>query len=382
MRMLRVIGSLDPADGGPSEGLRLSAAELARMGCETEVATVDEPDSPWLGSSPFKVHAFGGRKRPYSYSPGLLRWLRRNAAAYDVVIQHGLWNYTAYATSRVLRGSRTPYFVFTHGMLDPWFRQNYPLKHVMKQMFWFGSEGRLVNHARAVLFTSEEERRVSRDAFFPYRLNERVVSYGTVEAKGDPQVQRAAILNTLPALAGRRFILFLGRLHPKKGCDLLLRAFARVARAHPDLDLVMAGPDQTGWRRELEAIAAGGGVAGRVHWPGMLRGEAKAGAFRLCEAFALPSHAENFGIAVAEALSYGKPVLITRKVNIWREIEEAGAGLVAADDQEGVNALLDGFMANPQFGAAAAKAARDVFLAKFEIKRAAASLLETISAYA
>jgi glycosyltransferase involved in cell wall biosynthesis len=381
MRMLRVIGSLDPADGGPSQGLRLSAAALAEAGCLTEVATVDDPGSGWLGACDFRVHAFGGRSNAYSRSPALLRWLRANVANYDVVIQHGLWNYTAFATARSLVGARTPYFVFTHGMLDPWFRTAKPLKHAVKQASWLVSEGPLLSGARAALFTSEEERRASRQAFFPYHLVEEVVAYGVKEPCGEPEVERAAFLRALPRIEGRRFLLFLGRLHPKKGCDLLIRAFARCAAAHPQIDLVMAGPDSIGWRRALAAMTAELGVAARVHWPGMLMNEAKAGAFRLCEAFALPSHQENFGIAVAEALSYGKPTLITRKVNIWREIADAGAGFAADDDQVGVDRLIEDYLTDAEFRAKAPQAALDLFRARFEIKRAAASLLATVSRY-
>jgi hypothetical protein len=194
MRMLRVIGSLDPADGGPSEGLRLSAAALAECGCVTEVASVDEPGSGWLDACDFTVHAFGGRSNAYSRSPALLRWLRANAANYDVVIQHGLWNYTAFATGRALIGARTPYFVFTHGMLDPWFRTAAPLKHAVKQASWLLSEGPLLSGARAALFTSEEERRAARKAFFPYRLIEEVVAYGAKAPTGEAEVERAAFL--------------------------------------------------------------------------------------------------------------------------------------------------------------------------------------------
>jgi glycosyltransferase involved in cell wall biosynthesis len=378
MRMLRVIGSLDPADGGPSEGLRLSTAALARLGCVTEVATVDEPGSAFLANCDFKVHAFGGRAKLWSFSPCLLTWLRAHASDYDVVIQHGLWNFTAFASGHAMRRSHTPYLVFTHGMLDPWFRENYPLKHALKQMLWLCSEGPLVNNARAVFFTSEEERHVSRNAFWPYRVTEQVVSYGTNAASGDADAQRGAFFEAMPALASRRYLLFLSRLHPKKGCDLLIKAFAKVAANHPDLDLVMAGPDSVGWRGDLQSLARKAGIAHRIHWAGLVRGDVKAGAFRACEAFVLPSHQENFGIVIAEALSYGRPVLTTNKVNIWREVETAGAGLVETDDQDGVDRLLRRFFKDADFRAHASAAALKLFAERFEIGRVAQSLLDTI----
>ena len=145
---------------------------------------------------------------------------------------------------------------------------------------------------------------------------------------------------TLPELKGRKFILFLSRIHPKKGVDLLIQAFARHAKTFPEIDLVIAGPDQTGSKSALQKLARELGVDNRIYWPGMLSGDAKWGAFRSAEFFVLPSHQENFGIVVAEAMALSKPVLITNKVNIWREIEADGAGLVVNDDVEGIAAGL------------------------------------------
>ena len=175
------------------------------------------------------------------------------------------------------------------------------------------SEGPLLRHAGAVLFTSEEERRLAERAFLPYALKPRVVAYGTAEVPGDPAAQRAAFAAAVPQLAGKPFLLFLSRIHVKKGCDLLVEAFGRVAAQAPDLQLVIAGPDQAGQVAALRATADGLGIADRVHFPGMISGDVKWGAFRSCTAFVLPSHQENFGIAVVEAAACGAAVLISDK---------------------------------------------------------------------
>jgi glycosyltransferase involved in cell wall biosynthesis len=225
-------------------------------------------------------------------------------------------------------------------MLDPWFRRQYPLKHAKKWLYWPWADYRVLRDARAVLFTSEEERLQARESFWLYRAKERVVAYGT----SGPPADSASALKTFhaqfPQLRGKRFLIFLGRIHEKKGCDLLIRAFAEQTSRQGDLMLVMAGPDQTGWAVSLKETARQLGVAERIEWIGMVRGDLKWGALHASEAFVLPSHQENFGIAVVEALACAKPVLISNKVNIWREIEQDGAGIVAADTQAGTHQLL------------------------------------------
>jgi glycosyltransferase involved in cell wall biosynthesis len=379
MKILRVIGSVNLKDGGPIEGLIRSSEAWSKLGHTTEVATLDDEDSQLLKKFSFRVHAFGGRSKFYGHSPRLVDWLRANASRFDIVIQHGLWNYTAFATWSGLRESTTPYFVFTHGMLDPWFRKAYPFKHLVKQIFWWFSEGRLLRDARAVLFTTEEERLLARREFWPWRARECVVAYGTADVIGDKDAQIAAFRASLPALGERSFLLFLSRIHPKKGCDILIRAFARIASAYPDLDLVMAGPDQVGWRLTLEGIARAEGIAARVHWPGMVKDDVKWGAYRAAEAFVLPSHSENFGMVVAEALACNLPVLITNKVNVWREVEAGGGGLVSRDEVDDFTRILRKFLAmsddeKKQMGGRS----RAVFAEHFEINSVAKKMLATL----
>jgi glycosyltransferase involved in cell wall biosynthesis len=189
------------------------------------------------------------------------------------------------------------------------------------------------------------------------------------------------LLARFPELAGRRVLLFLSRIHEKKGCDLLIRAFAKVA--DDSLHLVFAGPDQTGWTARLQSLATELGVAERLTWTGMLSGDLKWGALRLAEAFVLPSHQENFGIAVAEALACGTPVLISNKVNIWREIEQDRAGFVDEDDELGTTRLLQRWLGtSADERSQMRKNALASFEARFEVKRAAASLIEALGATA
>jgi glycosyltransferase involved in cell wall biosynthesis len=345
MKLLVVTPTVDPAGGGPTEVVKRRGIRLQQLGHVVEVVTLDDPRKGFLYTHPLICHALGPSLGAYRYNARLVPWLRSHAHEYDAVLVEGLWQYAGFGTWRALRRSSVPYYVLVHGMLDPWFKRQYPMKHAKKWLYWPWAEYRVLRDARAVLFTAEQERLLARKSFWLYRANERVVAYGTNAPPADAAGLRAHFLATQPQLQGRRILLFLGRIHEKKGCDLLIRAFARVATSEPSLQLVFAGPDQTGWAASLQTLASQLAVSDRISWTGMLTGDFKWGALYSAEALVLPSHQENFGIVVAEALGCGVPVLISDQVNIWAEVEADGAGVVAPDTLEGTEALLRRWLA-------------------------------------
>jgi glycosyltransferase involved in cell wall biosynthesis len=345
MRILHVIPSLDPATGGPTEVVRV----LLNYGPEDyaqEVVTLDDPDAPFLRELGAPVHGLGPRTSVYGRNDKLIPWLEANRARFDGVIVHGMWQFTGYAVWRTMRG-RVPYVVFTHGMLDPYFKRAFPLKHLKKWLYWLPVEYWVLRGADRVLFTCEAEAELAKQSFWLHRWKACVTPFGTIPPVGDPDVQRETFFAACPAARGRRLVVFLGRIDRKKGCDLLVDAFVKLAAQQPELDLVMAGPDPQNWRTELVRGTEAAGVETRIHWPGMLRGDAKWGAFHAAEVFALPSHQENFGIAVAEALACGTPVLLSDKVNIAADIAADGAGLMEDDTAAGTERLLERWMAMP-----------------------------------
>ena len=190
-----------------------------------------------------------------------------------------------------------------------------------------------------MLFTAEEERVRARQSFPFYQCRELVTSYGTALPPQDGERLRAGFLAAHPGLRGRRLLLFLGRIHEKKGATCWCRPSLPWRAATPRYT-VMAGPCDAEMRARLERIAGLCGVGARITRTGMLQGDAKWGAFYAADAFCLPSHRENFGVAVAEALGCGLPVLISDKVNIWRETERSGAGTVAPDSLAGTIDVL------------------------------------------
>ena len=340
MKILRLIRSLDPLGGGPAEGVRQITPHLSALGIDTTVASLDSPDVPWLKDQCFNAIGLGPVFGTYGYRRNLRQSIRPLVQECDCAIIHGLWQYHTLVTWRASRCTGVPYFVYPHGMLDPWFKSNYPLKHLKKSCYWPWADYQVLRDASAVLFTTEQERLLARHSFSRYQARERVVGYGTTRPPCNIERQRAVFFDHFPHLRGKRILLFLSRIHPKKGVDLLIRAFATVASTDTSFHLVIAGPDQVALQESLQQLAADLGVAGRITWPGMLFGDLKWGAFRCAELFCLPSHQENFGIVVAEALACGLPVVIAEPVNIAADVAASDAGIVHFDTVEGTTSAL------------------------------------------
>jgi glycosyltransferase involved in cell wall biosynthesis len=390
LRLLNAAASVNPAAGGVSEAILRLSRSVTELGHEVETLTTDDPTADWAQALPPSVHLQGPAQGPLEYARGFHQWLAANAGRFDAIISHGVWRDNSRAARAAARAAGVPYFVFPHGMLDPWFKRYYPVKHIKKSVYWWLHEYAVLRDAAAVLFTCEEEKRLARESFWPYRCTERVVPLGTGTPPENVEAQRAAYAAKFPELTGKRVILFLGRLHVKKGCDLLLRAFLQLLRGQPrersaDLHLMMAGPTaHPDYLATLHEIAAECQrlAPGSVSFPGMVSGDLKWGVLRSAEVFVLPSHQENFGIAVAEAMAVGTPVLITRPVNIWREIEASGSGLVEADTDEGCAQLLARWLLlTPDEKAAMGRRAAETFQQKFEISQTARSLVATIREY-
>ncbi|HEY1984422.1 MAG TPA: glycosyltransferase [Terracidiphilus sp.] len=324
------------------EGVRQLAGIYSARNVEAEIVTLDRPDGPGVGDFPLKVHALGPASLgSYGYSPRLLAWLRHHHQEYDCVVVNGIWQFHSFACWLALHNTATPYVVFTHGMLDPWFKRQYPLKHLKKWLYWPWGEYRVLRDARAVLFTCEEERILAPQSFWLFKVNPFVVGYGTRIPNFDFAALRQRFVAEHPALRGKRLAVFVGRIHPKKGCDLLIRAFQQTLARDPDWHLLVVGPDQVGWQAELERMSSALAVSDRITWTGMLKGERKWEALAASEIFVLPSHQENFGIVVAEALACSVPVLISNQVNIWREIQNDDAGFVEEDSLDGTVKLFE-----------------------------------------
>ncbi|WP_309382629.1 glycosyltransferase [Cerasicoccus frondis] len=383
MKILRIIHSANPKIGGPINGIINSSKFISRDGHKVTHISLDAPADVSGIDLPGEFIALGPSKSGYGFCPNLDQWLTKNLPRFDAVLVHGIWQYHGFAVWRHCRRlgkTAPPYYVYTHGMLDPWFKRTYPLKHLKKWLYWPWGEYRILRDAKAVLFTSEKEKILARKSFWLYRAHERVIGYGTQRPEFSQEQYQAEWSKLCPAKQGARYWLYLGRLHEKKGADLLINAYRALKSIRKSLpDLILAGPEQdTRFTDQLKQMAADDP---QIHFVGMLSGAAKWGALANADAMVLPSHQENFGIVVAEAMAMSTPVLISNKVNIWREIEQAKAGIVANDDLSGTQELLSQFLELDQGQRSEmSRAAQKCYEDHFSMERATHDLIQFLQA--
>ena len=387
MNLLHVITSIDPVHGGPGQVIRSMVPALEKLNIQSEVVCLDSPSAPFVLNEPFKINALGPAVGLWRYSSKLMPWLYKNLNRFDGVILHGLWLYSGYATSKVFQHLKNTLsheqrlllprlFVMPHGMLDPYFQRaaDRKFKSIRNWIYWRLIERNVVNRADGIFFTCEAELLLAREPFNPYHPQKEMnVGFGIEQPPAYTPKMREEFLKACPEIDGHPYLLFLSRIHQKKGVDLLVNGYLKIAGPGAP-KLVIAGPGLDGaFGQEIKKIVTQNPqLKDVVLFPGMLSGDAKWGAFYGCEAFVLPSHQENFGIAVAEALACGKPVLISNQVNIWKEIKNGGGGLISDDTTEGTKSmLLQWSKLSQEMKAEMASRANQIFKESFSIGPAA-----------
>lgn len=387
MRLLHVVDTLNPVKGGVSQAVRTMASEIALKGIYNAVLTLDAHDHEVPGTN-FEINNIGPSSGPWSYSRALSRWLIENLARFDAVIVHGLWLYHGFAVKKAL--SKFKYigsdqilqkqprlFIMPHGMLDPYFQRakTRRLKAIRNWVYWKLVEGPIINNSDGILFTCKQECMLAREPFRPYLpRRELIVGLGVSEPPRFKYAMIHALRSIVPNITFGKYILFMGRIDDKKGIDLILSAYKRMIEEQLESrqtmasegcvvkrfgspinsisipKLLVAGPGMHAsyGLRMQDFVEAQPMLKGYIHFTGMLSGEAKWAAMYGCEAFILPSHQENFGIAVVEALACGKPVLISRQVNINAEIAREEAAIIADDTADGVYDMLTTWISAPE----------------------------------
>jgi glycosyltransferase involved in cell wall biosynthesis len=327
LRILHVIGSLDPRYGGPSTSTPRLCAELASRGHHVELLTTS-PDGPaemrsaGVAITCRRLHW----PRGWAASAGLGRWLHRRVREFDVVHVHNLYRFHTWWTARCCRRAGVPYLVSPHGTLDPWHLVRHRRR---KAAYTWLLDGRVLRDAAALHYHSSAEQEHAARHLGP-------LARGFVVPPGiDPPPSRRAaddggLTARHPELAGRTLVCFLGRLTAKKRLDLLVEAFAAVAAADRRAHLAIAGPDDEGIGARTRASVASLGLDGRVSFLGLVTGAAKAALLERSRVLVLASEDESFGVAVAEAMAAGLPVVVSEGVALHRQVAAAEAGAVTA----------------------------------------------------
>jgi glycosyltransferase involved in cell wall biosynthesis len=370
--ILHLIRTLDPERGGPVTFLKQLSAANAAMGIRDAILTLDRNEPAWVADSPVSAIECAPSRGTYGFNARLEPELVKLVSHFDAMVIHGLWQFHGLCAMRVSARVGVPYYVFPHGMLDPWFRMSYPLKHLKKQLYWLLAERRVLECAKAVLFTSQKELRLAKGTFLPdARYRSRILPLGVQKHSAETDRARDLFLRQFPHLQRRRFLLFLGRLHPKKGCDFLVRAMVNL---QPPIDLVFAGPTENKqYAAQLKRSAQGLPIT----FSGMLTGEMKIGALASAEALILPSHQENFGLVIAEALSVGTPVLLSDQVNVAQDVDAFGAGFIEPDTLTGTMRLIERWL--QEGNSEMRSAALNCFQNRFDIEQTARELMRIIS---
>ncbi|MFL5578375.1 MAG: glycosyltransferase [Gemmatimonadaceae bacterium] len=376
MRVLHVIPATAPRYGGPSVALRGMTEALAALGAEVTVAATDA-DGPRARLDVALDRAVVERGVEYryfartgggewKYSWPLTRWLWASAGRFDVVHVHALFSYATIPGCRAAERAGVPFVLRPLGTLGSW---SVAHRRWKKLPYLALVERHHLARAAAIHATSEAER--EEVAALGYGAKARVVPLGVTAPDGS-----GARRGVRPD-GGRLRLLFLSRLHPKKGLPLVFEALALLpAERRARVELVVAGDGEEAYAAELRAIVARLGVAGAVSFVGHVGGETKRALYESANAFVLPSSHENFGIAAAEALAAGLPVVLSDAVAIAGDVAAAGAGLVVPREAGAIAAAVAALLDDPARRRAMGERAAALAAQRYSWRRTASELLE------
>jgi glycosyltransferase involved in cell wall biosynthesis len=344
MRILHVCSGLDPRAGGPPAVVLGLARAQAAAGAEVGVLSTFQKDvdlsiGEALRAGGVRVEMVGPAISRLLWHPRLKRSMVEAVGRADVVHIHAVWEEAQHRAAAVARRLGVPYLMMPHGMLDPW---SLLQSRTRKRLYMGWRLRRDLDHAAALCFTTDSERDLVRPLGLRPPSIVEPLGLDLREFEHLPPERR--FRSRFPALAGRPIVLFLSRIHPKKGLDVLVPAFARAQTG--DAMLVIAGPDQDGYRATVERMIGQHGLTDRALFTGMLRGIERVEALVDADVFALPSYQENFGIVVAEAMAAGCPVIISDQVNLHDQVTRSGAGAVVSTKVELVAAEITRFLAD------------------------------------
>ena len=384
MKILQIVPSVSLVYGGPSQMVLGLSEALANEGIEVTLVTTNsngDAGQPPLDvplGKPMKQHGYEIIYFPcspfkrYKFSLPLLQWLGKCAANYDLAHIHALFSPVSTFSATVARQKKLPYILRPLGTLDPADLQK---KRLLKKLYGSLLEKPNLKGAAAIHFTSEEEAKVSER--YGTTTNDLIIPLGVNIPDRFPTLltarQQFDIPNNVPLL------LFMSRIDPKKGLDLLIPALKTLQAEGLQFHFVLAGanPQDPKYEHSIKEQITNSALDRVSTIAGFVTGEAKLALLQDADIFVLPSYYENFGIAVAEAMATQTPVLISQGVHIWEAVKDAAAGWITSCNQEQLTATLRNALQNPQEWEQMGNNARNLVRDKYSWNAIAKQLITT-----
>jgi glycosyltransferase involved in cell wall biosynthesis len=372
MKVLHVIPSLSLKHGGPSVAMPLIARSLTQAGVEVDIATSDD-DGPGhrldvplhrrIEQDRHGVFYFRKQTEFYKVSLSMRQWLKSHVHDYDAVHIHALFSFSSTAAARIARRQKTPYIIRPLGVLNRWGMEN--RRKFLKALSFQFVERPILRHAAAVHYTSRAEQIEAEATGIAARAAVIPLGIDLAPFANLPGPER--FLARWPQAKGREIVLFLSRLDPKKGLDLLMDALAENRKSEKCL-LVAAGSGEAAYERTLHEKETRLGLSGDILWTGFLKGEEKLSALAAARIFVLPSHSENFGIALVEALAAGLPCITTDGVAVSEDIRERDAGLVVKATTKPLSEAVNQLLGDAALRARFSRNAKDLAKERFSLE--------------
>lgn len=356
LSIAHVLARVRLEEGGVVRAVLDLAGALAGAGHRVTLLTFDNADAPpeWSQSGPTVVRLPGGAGPTGRLGADARAAVRQHLADADALHLHTPWETVNLAFAAEARRAGVPYVLSVHGMLDDWSMAQRTLK---KRLYLALAGRRLLERAGAVHCTAEAELAQARRWFPRGRGVVAPLLMDLEPFRELPGPDEARDAFDLPA--GSPVVLFLSRVHEKKGVDVLLDAFAALRERRPDATLVVAGPGEASYVERMRAIARERGVADHVRFPGMVGGSRKLSLYQAASVFALPTSQENFGLVLPEALACSTPLVTTRGVDIWPELERSGGAVIVDRNARAFADALESLLADDARRETMGRAGRD-----------------------
>ncbi|QSJ15291.1 glycosyltransferase [Nostoc sp. UHCC 0702] len=382
MKVLHIIPSVASVRGGPSQAALETVKALRKIGLETEIVTtndngndlLDVPLGKCIEYQQVPVRFFSRFSpqvdfiREFAFSRQLTAWLWQHVSNYDLLHIHAIFSYASTAAMAIARLRGIPYIIRPLGQLCEWSLQQSAYK---KQIYLNLIERANLNSSRALHLTSfQEQQEVSRLAL---DVPSFVLPHGLSVPSLIPNA-RDRLRQHLNIPADEPIILFLSRLHPKKGLDYLIHALGKLTDYR--FTFVVAGSGDQEYEAEIESLAVSTGIRDRTHFVGFVAGETKNLFIQGSDLFALTSHAENFGIAVLEALAVGVPVVVTPGVALATVVGENQLGYVPELDVLAIAQAIEQHLTHPQAAKDMGDRARVMIREQYTWDKIAAKMVE------